>query len=74
MSLGHVHPCRRHCAGRITAIDTHWTWQDGQQLTTAPLQIHSGMLDVPTVPGLGVTRDMTAVESAHQLYRSMTCW
>jgi len=51
MSLGHVHPCRRHCAGRITAIDTHWTWQDGQQLTTAPLQIHSGMLDVPTVPG-----------------------
>ena len=24
--------------GKITAIDTHWIWQDGQRLTTEPLQ------------------------------------
>ncbi len=24
--------------GRITAIDTHWIWQDGQRLTKEPLQ------------------------------------
>ena len=32
-----------HCAaaapGNITAIDTHWIWQDGQYLTKNPLQI-----------------------------------
>ena len=25
--------------GRVTAIDTHWIWQDGQRLTKEPLQI-----------------------------------
>jgi glucarate dehydratase len=54
--------------GRITAIDTHWIWQDGQALTTAPLQICQGEIEVPTAPGLGVTLDMTRVEAAHQLY------
>ncbi|MFL5299752.1 MAG: enolase C-terminal domain-like protein, partial [Anaeromyxobacteraceae bacterium] len=54
--------------GRITAIDTHWIWQDGQHLTTAPLRIVGGEVAVPTAPGLGVTLDMAAVEAAHQLY------
>ena len=61
-----------HCAaaapGKVTAIDTHWIWQDGQYLTQDPLQIKDGMIQVPTQPGLGVKLNMEAVEAAHQLY------
>lgn len=61
-----------HCAaaapGKVTAIDTHWIWQDGQYLTQDPLQIKDGMIQVPTQPGLGVKLNMKAVEAAHQLY------
>lgn len=54
--------------GKITAIDTHWIWQDGQYLTKNPLQIVGGNVQVPTSPGLGITLDMNAVEAAHALY------
>jgi len=54
--------------GKVTAIDTHWIWQDGQRLTQAPLQIVEGSITVPTAPGLGVTLDLAEVEKAHQLY------
>ncbi len=54
--------------GKVTAIDTHWIWQDGQFLTERPLQIIGGEVAVPTMPGLGVTLNMTAVERAHALY------
>ena len=33
--------------GRVTAIDTHWIWQDGQRLTKEPLQIEGGLVAVP---------------------------
>jgi glucarate dehydratase len=55
--------------GRVTAIDTHWIWQDGQRLTRDPLQIVGGHVQVPKKPGLGVELDMVEVEKAHQLYR-----
>jgi glucarate dehydratase len=55
--------------GRITAIDTHWIWQDGQSLTRDPSRIVEGHLTVPKGPGLGVELDMEAVEAAHDLYR-----
>jgi glucarate dehydratase len=62
-----------HCAaaapGRVTAIDTHWIWQDGQGLTKEPLQIKGGYVDVPQQPGLGVELDMDKVQKAHQLYQ-----
>jgi len=54
--------------GRVTAIDTHWIWQDGQRLTKAPLQIVGGLVQVPKTPGLGVELDMVEVEKAHALY------
>ncbi|USX18956.1 glucarate dehydratase [Oxalobacteraceae bacterium OTU3REALA1] len=57
--------------GKITAIDTHWIWQDGQHLTRDPLKIEGGMVKVPAKPGLGVELDMEAVEAAHQLYLGM---
>ncbi len=54
--------------GKVTAIDTHWIWQDGQRLTKEPLQIQGGLVQVPKAPGLGVELDMVEVEKAHQLY------
>jgi glucarate dehydratase len=55
--------------GRVTAIDTHWIWQDGQRLTKEPLLIQGGMVQVPKKPGLGIELDMLEVEKAHQLYK-----
>ena len=57
--------------GKITAIDTHWIWQDGQRLTREPFRIVGGMVEVPKQPGLGVELDMVEVEAAHQLYKNM---
>jgi glucarate dehydratase len=57
--------------GAITAIDTHWIWQDGQHLTQDPLKIRNGHIQVPEAPGLGVTIDRPQLEAAHRLYNSM---
>jgi glucarate dehydratase len=54
--------------GDITAIDTHWIWQDGQRITKEPFRIVDGYLDVPAVPGLGVELDEDRVAAAHELY------
>ena len=56
--------------GRITAIDTHWIWQDGQRLTKEPLAIRGGMVAVPERPGLGIEIDLEQIERAHKLYKS----
>ncbi len=55
--------------GKVTAIDTHWIWQDGQRLTKDPLRIESGHVQVPKKPGLGVELDMAEVAKAHELYK-----
>ncbi len=55
--------------GDITALDTHWIWQDGQHLTKEPLKIENGEIKVPEKPGLGVEIDLDALEAAHQLYK-----
>ncbi|MGO3252012.1 MAG: enolase C-terminal domain-like protein [Microbacterium gubbeenense] len=54
--------------GEITALDTHWIWQDGQQLTKNAPTISGGAIQVPTAPGLGVTLDRDRVAEAHELY------
>ncbi|MFD6139887.1 enolase C-terminal domain-like protein [Promicromonospora sp. NPDC060271] len=54
--------------GTITALDTHWIWQDGQGLTTAPPQIRDGAIAVTTTPGLGVELDRDRLAAAHELY------
>ncbi|MGV0594091.1 glucarate dehydratase [Mycobacterium vulneris] len=54
--------------GDITAIDTHWIWQDGQRITKQPYRIVDGYLDVPDTPGLGVELDEERVAAAHELY------
>ena len=57
--------------GRVTAIDTHWIWQDGQRLTKEPLRIEGGEVRVPARPGLGIELDVDALEAAHQAYQNM---
>ncbi|WP_369788961.1 glucarate dehydratase [Rouxiella sp. WC2420] len=58
--------------GKITAIDTHWIWQEGnQRLTKEPLQIKGGMVKVPERPGLGVELDTDQLMKANELYESM---
>ena len=55
--------------GTITAIDTHWIWQEGQEhLTKEPLEIVGGVVKVPDKPGLGIDIDMEQVEKANSLY------
>ena len=62
-----------HCAaaapGRITAIDTHWIWQEGsERLTREPLQIVDGKVAVPQKGGLGIELDEDQLEKAHRCY------
>jgi len=57
--------------GKVTAIDTHWIWQDGQHLTRNPLKIEGGLVQVPKTPGLGVELDWDALAKANELYQGM---
>jgi glucarate dehydratase len=53
----------------VTAVDTHWIWQDGQRLTREPLRISGGAIEVPKRFGLGVECDMARIDEAHRLYQ-----
>lgn len=57
--------------GDITAIDTHWIWQEGnQRLTREPLTIAGGRVAVPQKPGLGIELDHDRLMKAHELYKT----
>jgi glucarate dehydratase len=58
--------------GRVTAVDTHWIWQEGiEQLTVKPPSIEDGHIEVsPKVPGLGIEPDMERILAAHDLYKA----
>ena len=71
VSLAMVTHVAAAAPGAITAIDTHWIWQDGQHLTRNPFLIRDGLLTVPDRPGLGVDLDLEAIESAHARYKTM---
>ena len=64
-----------HCAaaapGEITAMDTHWIWQDGEYLTKDPLEIKDGYIEISKKPGLGLEIDMDKVMKANELYRKL---
>ena len=58
--------------GEITAIDTHWIWQEGsERLTKEPLQIKGGCVAVPDRPGLGIDIDLDRLWMAHDLYKQI---
>src|SRR5699024_10629549 len=53
--------------GDITAIDTHWIWQDGQYLTKNPLKIVDGKIKVPDKNSLGKDVDIEDMKRARYL-------
>jgi glucarate dehydratase len=57
--------------GTITALDTHWIWQDGQRLTREPPLLRDGQVAVPQRPGLGVELDNSALLAAHERYKAL---
>lgn len=57
--------------GNPTPMDTHWIWQDGQNLLKDAPRIVDGYLEVPKGPGMGVHLDMEKVEAANRLYNSL---
>jgi len=54
--------------GPVTAVDTHWIWQEGQRLTREPFRILDGAIEIPERPGLGIEIEMDQIEKAHDLY------
>lgn len=55
--------------GSMSAIDTHWIWQEGtERLTKNPLQVQNGEIQVPEKPGLGVELGWGQVEAANARY------
>ena len=57
--------------GNVTAIDTHWIWQDGQRLTREPFQIVNGAIELSDRPGLGIEIDLERLETAHALHQKL---
>ena len=58
--------------GEVTAIDTHWIWQEGtEHLTKEPLRIEDGHVAVPSKPGLGIEIDMDRLHQANALYKQI---
>ncbi len=69
ISLAMVANTAAAAPGDIYAIDTHWVWQDGQNLTKNPMQIRDGQLTLKSdTIGLGVDIDMDAIKEANRLY------
>ena len=54
--------------GEPAPLDTHWIWQDGQDLLEDAPKIVDGKLQVPQGPGLGVRLNMERVMEANALY------
>lgn len=60
--------------GRVTAIDTHWIWQEGiEHLTKNPFQIVDGYIKIPDKPGLGIEPDLDQIKKANLLYKEKCC-
>lgn len=74
ISLAMVANTAAAAPGHIFDVDTHWIWQDGQNLTKNPYKIENGQLTVPkTNEGLGIEVDLDAVKKAHKLYVDNNC-
>lgn len=50
------------------ACDTHYPWQDGDDLLVKPLKFEGGAITVSNEPGLGIEVDRDALEKLHQQY------
>ena len=72
ISLAIYTQCAAAAPGDITAMDTHWIWQEGQRLTKQPPVIQGGVVRVSDRPGLGIEIDMDQVNKAHELFKTLT--
>ena len=57
--------------GEPAPLDTHWIWQDGQDLLLDAPKIVNGKLQVPDAPGLGVHLNWDRVWEADRLYNAL---
>lgn len=71
ISLAMIAHTAAAAAGNVTAIDTHWIWQEGQRLTREPLKIAGGVITLPDKPGLGIEIDLEQIEAAHRRYNAL---
>ena len=55
----------------VTAMDTHWIWQDGQNLCHGSPEIRNGVIRIDDRPGFGLEIDMDKVMKAHELYKTL---
>lgn len=74
VSLAMVANVAAAAPGTIAAIDSHWIWQDGQDITQNAHKIVDGKIHVkPTDIGLGIDIDMDRVLEANRLYVENNC-
>ena len=71
ISLAMVVQCAAAIPGKMNGIDTHWIWQDGQDLLLDAPKIVNGKLQVPDAPGLGVHLNWDRVWEANRLYNAL---
>lgn len=57
--------------GKISPVDTHYIWQDGQELCKESVKIIDGKIKVGDKPGLGIEIDMDRILEANALYNSI---
>lgn len=70
ISLAMVAHTAAAAPGEVNAADTHWIWQDGQELTKNPHLIRNGEIIIPKDScGLGIEIDREKLEEAHKLYK-----
>jgi glucarate dehydratase len=56
--------------GKVTAIDTHWIWQDGQRLTKEPLKIEGGKVRCRRSPASASSSTWTRSKRRTRLYKA----
>lgn len=74
ITLAQYVQCAAAAKGDITALDTHWIWQEGyDELTDNPHKIINGKIHVSDAPGLGIEVNMDKVMKANELYNKLSC-
>ncbi|MDO5649439.1 MAG: enolase C-terminal domain-like protein [Gallicola sp.] len=69
ISLAMVAHTAAAAPGKVNAADTHWIWQDGQDLCKNAMKIVDGKISIPkSMKGLGITINREKLEEANKLY------
>lgn len=69
ISLAMVAHTAAAAPGKVNAADTHWIWQDGQDLCYNAMKIKEGKINIPRdMKGLGITINREKLEEANKLY------